>query len=113
MRRSLRVLFVVLALLVVLVIGLFIAARVYLASDGVRREVATRLETIYGGPVEVEDADIGVLGGSTVRGLRLYEPGQSGQTPWASAGAVKTDVSALDLLRGVVPKDITLADAVV
>ncbi len=113
MRRLIRVLLVVLAVLVILVIGLFTAARAYLRSDAARREVASHLEAVYGGPVEVDGADIGVLGDSTVRGLRLYEEGQPGQAPWASAGSVKTDVSVLDLLRGVTPKDITLDDAAV
>ena len=105
-----RFLLILLAVLSVLVVGLVIAARVYLRSDSVRHEVATRLETLYGGRVEVEDADIGVLGDSTLNGLRFYEPGTSGEPPLATVGKIKTDVSALDLLRGVMPKDVTLID---
>jgi hypothetical protein len=107
MRRLRRALAVAFVLLVVLAVGLYLAARAYLASESVRRQVAAHLAASYGGPVEVDGADIGVLGGSTIRGLRLYEPGES-QTPWASAGTVTMDVSALDLLRGVAPRRLTL-----
>jgi uncharacterized protein involved in outer membrane biogenesis len=113
MRRLLRALLVVLTLLVILIVGLLIAARAYLSSDSARREVAARLEAIYGGPVEVEGADIGLFGDSTLRNVRLHEAGQAGRSAWASAAAVKTDVSALDLLRGVMPRQITLTDPVV
>ncbi len=108
-----RFLLVLLAVVVVLVVGLAVATRFYLRSDKVRHQVVTHLEALYGGPVEVEDADIGVLGDSTLQGLRFYEPGKTGQPPWARVGKVKTDVSALDLLRGVMPKDVTLTDPVV
>jgi translocation and assembly module TamB len=108
-----RFLLILLAVVVILIIGLVIAARLYVRSDRVRKQVAGRLETIYGGPVVVEDADIGVVGDSTLRGLRFYEPGQAGQEPWVTVGTVKTDVSALDLLRGVMPKEITLGDPTV
>jgi uncharacterized protein involved in outer membrane biogenesis len=110
MRRLLRVLLIVAAVVGVLLVGLLIAARVYLRSESARRQVAAHLEALYGGPVEVDEADVGVLGDSTLRGLRLYEPGKADQTPWASVGSVKTDVSALDLVRGVAPKQITLGD---
>jgi uncharacterized protein involved in outer membrane biogenesis len=114
MRRLLRALLVVLVLLVILVAGLLIAGRLYLASDSGRRQVASRLEEAYGGPVEVADADIGILGKITLRGLRLYEPGApAGSAPWASAQEVQTDVSALDLLRGIAPKSLILTGAAV
>jgi translocation and assembly module TamB len=113
MRRLPRALLVVLVVLVILAGGLFLAGHFYLTSDGARRRVVSRLEEAYGGPVEVEQAELGVLGGSTLRGLRLYEPGRPGEAPWATLGTVTADVSALDLLRGVKPKDITLTDPAV
>jgi uncharacterized protein involved in outer membrane biogenesis len=108
-----RFLLILLAVVVILVIGLTVAARVYVRSDRVRQQVAGRLEAMYGGPVAVESADIALLGNSTLHGLRFYEPGQEGQAPWASVGTVKTDVSVLDVLRGVAPRDITLTDPAV
>jgi len=105
-----RFLLILLAVLTVLVVGLMVATRFYLRSDSVRQKVATRLESLYGGRVEVEDADIGVLGDSTLNGLRFYERGKTGEPPLITVGRVKTDVSALDLLRGVMPKEITLTD---
>jgi hypothetical protein len=113
MRRLLRALFVVLVLLALLGAGLTIAARVYLRSDRVRRQVAARLEELYGGRVEVEETDIGLLGDSSLHGLRLHESNRSDEEPWVRVGTVKTDVSALDLLRGVMPRQITLTDPAV
>jgi uncharacterized protein involved in outer membrane biogenesis len=114
MRRLLRALLVVFVLLVLLIAGLLLAGRLYLASDSGRRQVASRLEEAYGGPVEVADADIGILGKSTLRGLRLYEPGApAGSAPWASAQEVQADVSALDMLRGVTPRSLTLTGAAI
>src|SRR5262249_12420700 len=104
MPRFLRILLKVVAALVILAVGLLIAGRIFLTSDIARRHVASHLEEVYGGPVEVEGADIGLFGGSSLRGLRLYEPGRPEDAPWASAGSVRADVSALDLLRGVTPK---------
>ena len=111
MRRLLRALLVVLVVLVILVGGLFVAGHFYLTSDSARRRVASRLEEVYGGPVEIDEADLGVLGDSTLRGLRLYEAGKAGEAPWATFGTVKTDVSVLDLARGVMPRRITVDDA--
>ena len=86
MRRSLRVLALVCVFLAILTFGLYLAARVYLSSNSFRRAFANRLETSYGGPVEIENADVGVLGGSTLHGLRLYEPDQPRHVPWARQG---------------------------
>ncbi len=109
-----RVLLILFAVVVVLVIGLGIAARVYLRSDGVRRQVATRLGEMYGGRVEVGEADVGVTGDTSLYDLRFYQAGDDAQAaPWASIGTVTADVSALDLLRGVTPHDLTLTGATV
>src|SRR5437016_4563372 len=108
MKRLLRVLLVLVGLVVVLVAGVLVAAKVYFSSESARHQVASHLAEAYGGRVEVESADIGVLGDSSLRGLRLYEAGQPAGEPWASAGTVKTDVSVIDLIRGVKPKELTL-----
>ncbi|HEX5271568.1 MAG TPA: hypothetical protein VFW33_13820, partial [Gemmataceae bacterium] len=108
-----RYLLILLAVVALLAVGLAIGARVYLHSDKVRDDVAVRLGALYGGRVAVGEADIGVIGDTTLRNLRLYEKGEAGKTPWVTVGSVKTDVSALDLARGVKPKDITLVEPVV
>jgi len=110
MRRLLRILFRLLVLLVLVAVGLFVAARVYLRSAGTRQRVVSRLEEIYGGPVELQEAEIGVLGGTSLHGLRLFQADKSDDEPWVNVGTVETDISALDLLRGVTPKKITLRD---
>jgi uncharacterized protein involved in outer membrane biogenesis len=108
MRRLTRVLLILLLVIVVLLGAVLIVGRIYLASDSARQQVVSRLQEAYGGPVAVQSADIGMFGGTELRGLRLYEPGQEGGDPWATVQTVKTDVSAIDLLRGESPKQITL-----
>ena len=103
----------VLLILVVLALGGLIAAKVYLRSDKVRRQVEDRLSAIYGGPVVIDRADIGVVGETTLHGVHLHEAGPDGTDAWANIGTVTFDVSAIDLLRGADPQHITLSDPVI
>ena len=99
--------------LTLVAIGLYFAARVYLRSEGTKQRVVSSLKEITGAPVELEDADIGVLGGTTLHGLRLYQTSKGDDEPWVDIGTVETDISAIDLLRGVMPKKLTLRDPAV
>jgi hypothetical protein len=108
-----RFLLILLAVVVLAALGVVIGGRYYLHSDQVRQRVATRLESIYGGDVEVGEADIGVTGDTTLKNLRFYERDKSGKNPWAKVGSVEADVSGLNLMRGVMPKDLTLISPVV
>jgi translocation and assembly module TamB len=110
MNRLLRISLVVLA--VVVLLG--VAARFYLCSGHVAFQVAARLEALYGGPVRVASADVGVAG-SSVSGLELFEKGKAdSQTPWASVKSLTADVSVFGLLAGTaIPQNVTLDGAAV
>jgi hypothetical protein len=99
-----------LVVLLVLVGAVIIAGRVYLSSSRFQQQVVSRLQETYGGPVAVQSADIGMLGNTELHGLRLYEPGKEGEDPWATFQTVTMDVSALDLLRGEMPRHMTIND---
>ncbi len=113
MRRLLRSLLRLLTLLVILALVLYLAARVYLTSEATRQRVVAHLQDITGGPVELQEADIGVLGGSLLHGLRFFQSDRADDEPWITVGTVETDISAVDLLRGAMPKKIILRDPAV
>src|SRR5207245_411306 len=106
-----RLVLVLIGLVVVVGIGV-LAARYYLKSTHVTAQVASRLQEVYGGPVQVEDADIGVTG-SSLHGLRLFETDPTrGQVPWVEVGTIQADISLWDVLRGTaLPHLLTLQDA--
>jgi len=89
-----------LLVLVVLGAGLLIGARLYLHSAAVAGRVAAQLRQKLGIPVRVEKADIGLFGDSTVRNVEMYESDTHTQ-PWVTVGEISTDISILDVLRGV------------
>jgi hypothetical protein len=109
MKRTLRILLIV---LVVLVVAGF-AARAYLRSSRVAAQVATTLQSLYGGPVQVGTAEIG-LRGSSVGGLQLFEADTAARSPWLTAASVDTDISLWDVVRGhAVPHRVTVGGAAV
>jgi hypothetical protein len=76
-------------------------ARRSLASHHVSGVVASRLEAAFGTPVQVDEADIGITGDSSLHGLKLFEKDAgTSDAPWAVIDEVKADVSALSALRG-------------
>lgn len=79
--------------------GLYLAARWYLSSSSVARQAAEQLAKLYGGPVDVEHANIG-LRSSTLSGVRLHEAGSPTGTPWLTVGSLNADVSLWDLVSG-------------
>src|SRR5260370_1041949 len=95
MRRK-RWLIGTLAVLLLLIGGLFVAARLYLRSAAVAARVAREFEQTLGVPVHVGEADIGLFGGSTVRNVQVFEP-KGGA--WLTVDAIAADVSAFDVLR--------------
>lgn len=82
--------------------GLLLAgAKMYLSSGRAAEQVASKLNTLLGVPVSVGSVDIGLSGGSTVRGLQVYESeGGRPQEPWVTVGEIDTQASALDLMSG-------------
>ncbi len=107
-----RAALVTVLVLLLLGVGLYIAARIYLSSEAVTRQVSTRLQAMLGAPVEVDSADVGLTGASTLHGLRIFEPGdEDKKAPFVVMDGATADVSALDLLRGVSPGQVTLSGA--
>lgn len=107
LRKSL---WITLIALLLLVGGGLIALRVYLSSAGATRQVAERLQEMLGGRVEIQGAQIGLTGDSSVRGIQAYEEGEPNK-PWLRIEDVTADVSALSLLRDKSPDDIRLQSA--
>ncbi len=108
MRRVLRILIVLAIVAVALVLG----AEWYLHSHAVTRKVETQLAALYGGPVQVEKAALG-LKHTTLHGVRLFEEGDEAQThPWADLGTVTADVSLWELVNGTaMPRRVGLSGA--
>ncbi len=104
-RRLLITLSILLPLGVVSAAG----ARSYLSSRQVAYLVAGRLQSLLGVPVRVQAADIGLTGGSTFKGLELFEPGDDPPPPWLTVGDASADVSAFGALAGAdTPDQVTL-----
>ncbi len=101
--RPLRVLLVVAVLLVAALVG----ARLYLSSARAAHQVAHSLESMLGMPVEVEQASIGLLGGSSLRGLRV--PGGDADPPLLTVDDVQADLTARGALSGLLPHHLTLS----
>ncbi|MGH7222043.1 MAG: hypothetical protein ACRELF_02335 [Gemmataceae bacterium] len=98
-----------LALLVLAAVDLLIL-RSYLSSASAARQVAEHLQDMLGGRVEIQSANIGLIGDSSVRGIQVYADGEQDK-PWLRIEDVTTDVSALSLLRDKSPDAIQLSGA--
>lgn len=113
MKRARRLLIVL--GVVALTAGIVVTAgKRYLASKHAAAKVAAHLEAVYGGPVHVEEVDVG-FGSSSLKGLRLSESGPDApEKPWATFDEVDADVSVWDLIRGEAqPQHLTLKGAAV
>src|SRR5215211_2606738 len=75
--RVFRVALVVVAVLGLAVLGL----RLYLSSGAVARLAADQLTGMLGSPVEVGGASVGLVGGTSLRGLRVHEPDGPDEPP--------------------------------
>lgn len=81
--------------------GLVVGARLYLGSTRVTAQVAERLESLLGGKVTVERANIGLRGSSSLHDLKAFEDGAAPGSPaWLQINDVSADISALSVLRG-------------
>ena len=88
--RLRTVLLSVLVLLILLAGGLLVGTRLYLHSDRVSRQLATRLQSVLGGKVQVQAADVRLTGGSSIRGIQVYEDTGSGEEqPWIQVEGVE------------------------
>ncbi len=112
MRALRRIALVVLIVLLVVGVGLYLATRFYLSSSNVTGQVSTRLQAMLGAPVLVQSADVGLTGGSSLHGLRIFEPGdQTKKAPIITVDSATADASALDLAEGKSPNEVTLTGA--
>ena len=103
-----RWLLVTLAVLLLLVVGLYVGARFYLSSSAVTQKVQQQLEEELGAPVQIGSANVGLFGSTTVHDVRLHESAANTNT-WLKVQSITTDISAFDILRGkVAPKRVTL-----
>jgi translocation and assembly module TamB len=103
-----RWLLATLVLLLLLVGGLFIAARIYLSSTAVALKVQKQLEEELGVPVRIGSASVGLFGSTTVRDVHLHES-EANANAWLKVREITTDISALDVLRDKVsPSRVTL-----
>jgi translocation and assembly module TamB len=82
----------------------------YLSSAAAVRQVAEELQGMLGGSVEVQGAQISLIGNSTVHGIEAYEDEKTSK-PWLRIDDVAADVSAFSLLRGKSPENIDLQGA--
>src|SRR2546429_9096686 len=99
MKRRWRRWLIVGGLLLAVVLGV----RWYLSSVFVARQVASRLEAVYGGRVRVGGASLGV-GHTILTDVELYEKDPAGRgQPWVRIARVEADVPLTDLLSGRVP----------
>ena len=96
MRRLLRI-----GLIIAIVLGVAaLGVRWFLSSSYVAHQAATHLAQMYGGPVEVEHAHVGIKN-TTLNGVKLYEKdAPSGQPPWLTLGTVQADVTLSELISG-------------
>src|SRR5436190_18314832 len=97
MKRIAKLLLVIIPVLALAWFGL----RAYLSSKNVTMQVASRLNEVYGGPLEVKNVDIGFTG-TTLSGLRFFEAGHDATTakPWLTVQSLHTDLTLTDLIRG-------------
>jgi hypothetical protein len=103
-----RWLLATLVLLLLLVGGPFIAARIYLSSSAVAQKVQQQLEEELGVPVRIGSASVGLFGSTTVRDVHLHES-EANANAWLKVREITTDISALDVLRDKVrPSRVTL-----
>lgn len=109
--RALRItLLVILGIVVLAAVAFEIARRSWLGRQAAAR-VAAYLQSSLGTTVRVADVNIG-LGGSSVRGLQVFEPGRDNAPPWVTVEDTQADVSAWDLVQGrTEPHVLTLAGA--
>ncbi|HYT93994.1 MAG TPA: AsmA-like C-terminal region-containing protein, partial [Gemmataceae bacterium] len=108
MRRLFRI-----SLIILVGVGLlWFAARQYLTSQAVTKQVVAHLTELYGGPVSVRQADIG-LKHSSIHGAQLFEEGAApDQAPWLTAETVSADVSLWSLMKGTAsPSEVQLTGA--
>jgi hypothetical protein len=97
--RLKKVLLWSLGLLLATVTGLWITARLYLASHQANQQVVAHLEHLLGGKVRIASTSIGIVGDSSLQDVEIYEKDAPADSkPWLRCAAIDADVSVLDLM---------------
>jgi hypothetical protein len=100
-----------LGIIVLLLLGLGAAVRMYLSSDRLARQVAARVQQVLGGNVHIGGIHVGMTGGSSLKGLEAYQgAGDTGEKPWIEIPELDADVDALELARGTIPQTVHVRD---
>lgn len=108
MRRLGRTGWVLLSLLL-LTGAAWVAARWYLSSSGAAQQIARALRERLALPVQLKQASVGMMGGTTLGGLSVPEPGDEAAEPLLSVEKVEADLSILGALSGSLPTRLTLS----
>ena len=111
--RLLRRLLIALMVIAILLVAAYLILENYLASERIAEEVAAHLEAAFGSPVEVGQADVGIVRGSRLRSLKLYESNKTSHAvPWATIKEVDADVNLWSVLKGLaIPNELLVKDA--
>lgn len=102
--------FLILLLLLPVVAGvLWWLARLYLSSAYIRAQVAARLQTTFGAPVQVGQAQIGIRG-SSLQHVQLFQAEASTEEPpWLVIENAQANIPLWDLIKsGALPSRLTL-----
>src|SRR5438132_1074035 len=98
-----------LGLSLLVLVGLIIGIRNLLSSRVMADRVAGRLQSLLSVPVRVDEGEIGLVDSSSFGMVRIFEADeQAPGKPWLEVREVQADVSAVSLLRDVVPTCLNL-----
>lgn len=104
MRHRLRIAgLVIFVLIAALCISVYALTHHYNAAAHVTARLAQQL----GGRVQLDRANVG-LTNSTAEGLKLFETEEEYSHPYLTADRLSADVSMMELLKGVLPKRLSL-----
>lgn len=84
-------------------------ARMYLSSQRLTAQVASRLQAAYGASVQLREADLGIRS-SSLRDVQLFEPEASSEAePWLVIHNAQANIPLWDLIKSdALPSQLTL-----
>ncbi len=111
-RKTLRILGIVVGCLVLIVLLGYLGLDVYLSSGHAKRLASEQLSSLLGGNVRVTELEAGV-GSTEVRVEVLGQPATDGGAPAQPivTGTVRADVGTIGLAAGSSPSTVTLSNA--
>jgi hypothetical protein len=111
-RKTLRILGIIVGCLVLLGLLGYVGLGLYLSSAHARRMASEQLSSLLGGNVRVTELDAG-MGSTEVQVEVLGQPAADGTAPPQPivTGTVRADVSPIGLAAGSSPSTVTLSNA--